>query len=202
MNRIGQRRAARATAAPWRRTRQAAAAAVVIGSVLPAAGCGVFGSGAGQQTPLAMTVTSGAFTQDSIPERYTCAAGAQAISPPLGWAGVPDGTKSLALVVDDSNAPITPYVYWIVFDISPATSQILEGQVPPGARVARNSTGTASYNPPCPGSHVHSYRFTVYALNRVLDLPSGTSLQSAWSAIAAATIGRGRLPVNAGPGMP
>ena len=93
---------------------------------------------------------------------------------------------------DDSDAPITPYVYWIVFDIGPGTSAILDGQLPPGAKQARGSAGYDRYDAPCPGSQGHKYRFTVYALNRVLNLPNGTSLLSAWQAIAAATIGRGR----------
>jgi phosphatidylethanolamine-binding protein (PEBP) family uncharacterized protein len=88
-------------------------------------------------------------------------------------------------------------VYWIVFDINPATSQIIEGQLPPGAREARNSTGAVGYDAPCPGPRSHQYRFTVYALNKVLNLPSGTSLESAWSAIAGATIGRGRDTASA-----
>jgi hypothetical protein len=145
------------------------------------------------QTPTVMTVSSGAFTGNKMPARYTCDTGRQAMTPPLNWAGAPPGTKSLALVVDDSDAPITPYVYWVVFDINPATSQLQEGQLPTGAKVARNSAGTAAYDPPCPRAGSHQYRFTVYALNTVLNLPSGTSLQSAWNAIAAATIGRGRL---------
>jgi Raf kinase inhibitor-like YbhB/YbcL family protein len=175
-----------------RTARKAAAAAAVLGSAVPMAGCGVFSPGVDQETPVAMTVSSGAFSQNTMAARFTCSAGAQAINPPLGWAGAPPGTKSLALVVDDSNAPITPYVYWLVFDINPATSQIIEGQVPPGARVARNSAGAADYNAPCPGPHSHEYRFTVYALNKELNLPSGTSLSSAWTAIADSTIGRGR----------
>ena len=140
-----------------------------------------------------MTVSSGAFPQNTMPRRYTCA-NAKVLTPPLSWAGAPPGTKSIAVVVDDSSAPITPYVYWIVFDIRPATSEIQEGQLPPGARQARNSAGRAAYDPPCPGPRGHTYRFTVYALNTVLNLPGGTSLESAWTAIAAATIGRGRLP--------
>jgi Raf kinase inhibitor-like YbhB/YbcL family protein len=180
-----------------RLARRAAVSAMAISATLPLAGCGVFGSGTGAEAPAAMTVSSGAFAQHAMPARYTCAAGGKAINPPLGWAGTPAGTKSLALVVDDSSAPITPYVYWIVFDINPATSDILEGQLPAGARQASNSVGTVTYDPPCPGPHGHEYRFTVYALSKVLNLPSGTSLESAWSAIAAATIGRGRLTANA-----
>lgn len=176
------------------RMRRLAATAAAIGCTVPLTGCDLFASGITTVDP--MSVSSGAFVQDAMPQRYTCAAG-KAISPPLNWAGAPAGTKSLALVVDDSNTPITPYVYWIVFDISPATSAIFEGQLPPGARQAQNSAGKAAYNPPCPGAQSHTYRFTVYALNKTINLPNGTSLQSAWSAIAAATIGRGRLPANA-----
>ncbi|MBO0803121.1 MAG: YbhB/YbcL family Raf kinase inhibitor-like protein [Nocardiopsaceae bacterium] len=182
-----------------RATRRVATAAVVLGAVVPAAGCGVFSPGADAQTPETMTVTSGAFVQNTMESRYTCAAGDQAINPPLGWAGAPPGTKSLAVVVDDSSAPITPYAYWIVFDINPATSQITEGQLPPGARRAHNSAGTVGYDPPCPGARSHDYRFTVYALNKVLNLPSGTSLRSAWTAIAGATIAYGQLVAHAAP---
>jgi hypothetical protein len=143
-----------------------------------------------------MTVSESAFVHGTIPDGFTCAAKRPA-SPPLTWAGAPAGTKSIALVVDDSDAPITPYVYWVVFDIGPGTSALLEGQLPPGALLARGTAGSSRYDPPCPGPSGHSYRFTVYALNTVLNLPNGTSLQSAWQAIAAATIGRGRLTVNA-----
>jgi Raf kinase inhibitor-like YbhB/YbcL family protein len=177
-------------------TRWVAAAMAAAGCALPVAGCGVFGSGLTISTPSVMTVSSGAFGGNVMPQRYTCAS-RKAVNPPLDWAGAPSGTKSFALVVDDSDAPITPYVYWVVFDINPATSAILEGQVPPGARQARNSLGQAAYAPPCPGPRGHSYRFTVYALNTMLNLPSGTSLRTAWTAIAAATIGRGRKAVFA-----
>jgi hypothetical protein len=131
-----------------------------------------------------------------MPTKYTCA-GSKMLTPPLDWTGAPKGTKSIALVVDDSDAPITPYVYWVVFDIGPGTSAILDGQLPPGARQARGSAGYDRYDPPCPGPQGHGYRFTVYALDTVLNLPNDTSLESAWQAIAAATIGRGRLPVSA-----
>lgn len=172
--------------------RRAVAAAIATGAVLLTAGCGVLGSGTGDQTLAALTVSSGTFTQNVMPASYTCAAGSKAVTPPLGWAGEPAGTRSVAVVLDDSDAPVTPYVYWIVFDISPATSEILQGQLPPGSRQARNSAGAIGYDPPCPGPQGHTYRFTVYALDKVLNLPSGTSLESAWAAIAAATIGLGR----------
>ena len=180
-------------AGPARRAATAVAAAAL---AVPLAGCGLFSSGVTVTAPSVMTVTEGAFVHDTMPSRFTCA-GKRAATPPLTWAGAPAGTKSIALVVDDADAPITPYVYWVVFDIGPGTSALLEGQLPPGARQAKGTAGYDRYDPPCPGPGGHGYRFTVYALNKVLNLPNGTSLQSAWQAIAAATIGRGRLPVSA-----
>jgi Raf kinase inhibitor-like YbhB/YbcL family protein len=176
--------------------RKVAATVVAAGCALPLGGCALFSNGGTLNTPVVMTVSSGTFLDNTMPQRYTCANG-KVLTPPLAWAGAPAGTKSIALVVDDSNTPITPYVYWIVFDINPATSDILEGQLPPGARQAQNSAGQTGYDPPCPGALAHGYRFTVYALNSTLKLSSGTSLESAWMAIAAATIGRGTKTFNA-----
>jgi Raf kinase inhibitor-like YbhB/YbcL family protein len=165
------------------------------------AGCGLAG-GPGTlsgETP-AMTVTSPMVVQGTMSAQYTCYGARE--SPPIFWSGMPTGTKSVALVVDDSAAPITPRMYWIVFDISPSTSDLQAGALPAGARQARNSSGRVGYDPPCPAPGTsHRYRFTVYALNSVLRQPSGTSLKSAWMAIAQDAIARGRLsPVAAAPG--
>jgi Raf kinase inhibitor-like YbhB/YbcL family protein len=176
--------------------RRLATAAAAVGFAVPLSGCGLLAYGVTVTAPSVMTVSEGAFVHGTLPTRFTCGGG-KAGSPPLTWAGAPTGTKSIALVVDDSDAPITPYVYWVAFDIGPGTSALLEGQLPHGARQARGTAGYDHYDAPCPGPDGHSYRFTVYALNKVLNLPDGTSLPSAWQAIAAATIGRGRLTVRA-----
>jgi Raf kinase inhibitor-like YbhB/YbcL family protein len=171
---------------------------VVIASAL-LSGCGLLrGNTVGSGAPTVMTVNSTAFSQSTMPAQYTCYT-SRVTTPPLTWSGAPSATKSFAIVLDDSSAPITPYIYWLVFDISAATSSIAQGQLPPGALQAQNSSGHAAYNPPCPSGHSHFYRFTVYALNKTLNLTSGTSLKTAWTAIAAATIGRGRIPVKANP---
>jgi Raf kinase inhibitor-like YbhB/YbcL family protein len=168
-----------------------------LGAAVALAGCGVTGSSATPTGPSVMSVASATLLRGKImPSRYICAA-PQAVNPPINWSGAPKGTQSIAIVFDDSDAPITPYVYWLVFDIGPGTSAILDGQLPPGTKQARGSAGYDRYDAPCPGQQGHSYRITVYALNRVLNLPNGTSLLSAWQAIAAATIGRGRLTVSA-----
>jgi Raf kinase inhibitor-like YbhB/YbcL family protein len=142
-----------------------------------------------------MTVTSPAFDQGTIPREYTCRGAG--VSPPIYWSGAPQRTRSLALVMDDSAAPITPYVYWVVFNISPA-ADIQAGRIPQGASVAENSKGVAGYTPPCPAAP-HEYRFTVYALNTILRLPEPVTLKQAWTAIAAHAIARGRLTATARP---
>ncbi|HBW18992.1 MAG: YbhB/YbcL family Raf kinase inhibitor-like protein [Streptosporangiaceae bacterium] len=163
-------------------------------------GCGLIGSAQElqQDAPQVMTVTSPAFGPGGIPALYTCHGAGQ--SPPLYWSGAPQGTKSLALLVDDAAAPITPRVYWLVFDISPDTTDVQAGVPPAGARQARNSAGAPGYNPLCPVGGVHFYRFTVYALNSVIQLPPGApGLKTAWSAIARHVIARGRLTAPARP---
>ena len=167
-----------------------------LGTAVALAGCGLLSQGVTITAPAVMTVSSAAVERGELPSRFTCE-GSRVLSPPINWSGEPKGTQSIAIVVDDADAPISPYVYWIVFGIQPGTSAIQVGLLPPGAKQARGSAGYDRYDPPCPGPQGHSYRLTVYALNRTLNLPNGTSLLSAWRAIAAATIGRGRLPVNA-----
>jgi Raf kinase inhibitor-like YbhB/YbcL family protein len=179
-----------------RRPSRCASAALAVAAALTLAGCGQAGQGA-PVAPRAMTVSSQAFDPDILPRTYTCHG--SRISPPLDWSGAPTDTKSLALVVDDSSAPITPYIYWLVFDIQPGTTDIQEGALPTGARQATNSMGTVKYDAPCPTGHSHSYRFTVYALNSQLTLPNGAPLLAVWTAIANATIGRGRIVVTGNP---
>ena len=178
---------------------RAAGAALLAALTLVAltlAGCGTAGYGA-PVAPSRMSVSSDAFVSGILAQRYTCHG--MKINPPLNWSGAPGGTKSLALIVDDSSAPITPTIYWLVFDINPGATDIQEGTLPTGARQALNSAGTAAYDAPCPHGRTHSYRFTVYALSTTLKLPNGAPLQSVWTAIAAATIGRGRIVVTGNP---
>ena len=175
---------------------RARAAGAALLAALTLAGCGTAGYGA-PVAPITMSVSSEAFVSGILAQRYTCH-GAK-MNPPLNWSGPPAGTKSLALIVDDSSAPITPTIYWLVFDINPGATDIQEGALPTGARQAANSAGKPAYAAPCPHGRPHAYRFTVYALNTTLKLPTGAPLQSVWTAIAAATIGRGRIVVTGNP---
>ena len=166
--------------------------------LLLASGCGLLGGPGAlrQDTRQVLTVSSPVFNLGVIPRRYSCHG---AVSPPIFWSGAPQGTKSIALVVDDSDAPVKPYVYWIVFDISPATTDIQAGRLPPGARQADNSRGQATFDPPCPADGSHMYRFTVYALDSVLSERDGAPLELMLQAIARHAIARGRLTGTVNP---
>jgi Raf kinase inhibitor-like YbhB/YbcL family protein len=175
-------------------------AAVIAGVACLVSGCGLVGnsrSSLGQAEQETMTVTSPMIVRGAMAPQYTCHGKGE--SPPIFWSGIPAHTKSLALVVDDSDAPITPRLYWIVFNISAGSTDIQPGAVPTGARVARNSTGRRGYDPPCPLGGPHQYRFTVYALNSMLRQPDGAPVKVAWSAIARHAIARGRLTAWARP---
>jgi Raf kinase inhibitor-like YbhB/YbcL family protein len=175
----------------------AARRVALLGGVVLISGCGLVG---GPKTvhvgvPNQITVTSPGVTKGVMGSAYTCHGPGK--YPGIHWSNAPPGTKSLAVVMDDSAAPISPYIYWIVFNIGPQTTNIQAGQIPAGARQARNSKGSVGYDPPCPVSQSHRYRFTVYALGSRLRLQAGAGVKSAWSAIAQAAIARGRLTVIA-----
>ena len=126
---------------------------------------------------MAFLLTSLAFAQlAALPPRYTCE-GAN-LAPPLSWSGVPSGTRSLALVVDDPDAPDpaapkTTWVHWLVYNL-PATAQGLpEGgkPLPAGTREGNNDWQKPGYGGPCPPIGRHRYFFKLYALDvRLPDL--------------------------------
>jgi Raf kinase inhibitor-like YbhB/YbcL family protein len=185
----------------------AASLALLVAASVLLGGCGLLGKPhrLSAAAPLTMSVTSPDFTGNVIPPSFTCHGAGQS-GPSIFWSGAPQGTKSIALVVDDAAAPISPRVYWIVYDISynttDRTTDLTLGRAPPHARVAQNSNGKADYEPPCPAGSPHSYRFTVYALNTFFGsaLPANSQLLTAWTMIAQHVIARGTFTARAGPG--
>jgi Raf kinase inhibitor-like YbhB/YbcL family protein len=142
-----------------------------------------------QVGPAKFAVTSSAFAKSTqIPVDYSCKG--RNVPPTLRWANVPTRTGSLALVVDDPDAPSGLYVHWVVTGIPPSTTEIGEGPLPEGASVSLNSSGKAEYFGPCPppGTGVHHYRFQLYALSTPLTLAPTTSAREATQTIANATI--------------
>ena len=130
-----------------------------------------------------MKLTSSAFVhQGAIPSRFTCE-GADA-SPPLAWSDVPPAAASLALIIDDPDAPdpAAPkmtWVHWVLFDIAPGVRELPEnGPVPSGARSGMNDWKRAGYGGPCPPIGRHRYFFKLYALDTSLpDLKNPTKAQ-------------------------
>jgi Raf kinase inhibitor-like YbhB/YbcL family protein len=125
-----------------------------------------------------MEIHSGAFTAGNpIPSKYTCSG--ENISPLLSWTGVPRGTKSLALIVDDPDAPSGTFVHWVVYNLPPETTHLNEAvtkstSIPGGGMQGRNDFGKDGYGGPCPPrGKLHHYRFLLYALNsRISPAPA------------------------------
>ncbi len=139
-----------------------------------------------------MLLTSPAFRDnDFIPRAYSCDAGGQ--HPELEWTGVPTSTKSLALIVTDPDAPAGTWTHWTLWNINPETKDIGIGVVPVGVGQGKNSSGSLGWEPPCPPSGVHHYIFTLYAVDTVLSLPSGSSRTDVEAAMAGHVIGQASL---------
>jgi Raf kinase inhibitor-like YbhB/YbcL family protein len=120
-----------------------------------------------------MKLTSPAFTHnEAIPSEYTC--DGDDLSPPLVISDVPSNAKSLALIMDDPDAPVGTWDHWVVFNIPPTTKQISKGTEPNGI-AGRNSWGRTGYGGPCPPSGTHRYFFKFYALDALLNLPEDST---------------------------
>jgi len=119
-----------------------------------------------------MFISSPAFKHNGlIPKKYTCDGGD--INPPLYISGVPaSATKSLALIVDDPDAPVGTWVHWTLWNITPQTAEIPENSAPLGAFEGTTDFGRPGYGGPCPPSGTHRYFFKLYALDILLTLPS------------------------------
>ena len=138
-----------------------------------------------------MTVTSSAFQQaGSIPSKFTCDGDNK--NPPLQIAEIPSGAKSLALVVDDPDAPSGLFTHWVVWNISPQTNAITEGSAPKGVQ-GTNDFGKSGYGGPCPPSGSHRYYFKIFALDRQLDLPSGAKRKQLDAAMKGHIVAQGEL---------
>jgi Raf kinase inhibitor-like YbhB/YbcL family protein len=109
----------------------------------------------------------------SMPARYTCMD--ENISPPLEFFDLPEKTKSLALIVEDPDAPTANFTHWLVLYIPPSVNSFEENQVPGYCLEGINDAGKIGYSGPCPPSGIHHYNFQLYALDILLSLPSGSS---------------------------
>jgi len=143
-------------------------------------------------------VASAAFAAGSaIPTKYTCMG--QDVSPPITWEKIPEGTKSIALICDDPDAPMGTWVHWVIFNIPPDKTGLPEA-VPPDPKLPDGSTQGINdfrrhgYGGPCPPpGKPHRYFFKVYALDTVLDLGSTATKRDVEKAMEGHILAQGEL---------
>ena len=148
---------------------------------------------------MGIEVTSAAFTEGSrIPVKYTCEGGNT--SPPLSWTGVPAGTRSIALIADDPDAPGVTWVHWVYYGIPPNVAELPEGvpteeTLPDKSRQGTSDFESVGYGGPCPprGHGVHRYYFKVYALDTEVDLGPGATKKDLLARIEGSVLADGRL---------
>lgn len=134
-----------------------------------------------------LTITSPVFSNGQpIPAIYTCKG--RDTSPALAWGNPPAGTQSLALIMDDPDAPGGTWVHWVLYNI-PASARGLAEAIPTDVQLAdgslngKNSWGRLGYGGPCPPSGTHRYFFKLYALDSNLGLSSGVDKQGLLNAM-------------------
>ena len=146
---------------------------------------------------MTIKVTSPTFEEGGmIPSKYT--ADGQNISPPLKWEGVPDGTKSLALISDDPDAPVGTWVHWVMWNIPADVAELTENvppdeDLPDGSRQGITDFGRHGYGGPAPPSGTHRYYFKIYALDTNLDLPSSSTKSDLLKAMQGHVLAEGQL---------
>lgn len=136
-----------------------------------------------------LKIKSSAFSAgDSIPSRYTC--DGEDVNPPLEVENLPDGTKSLVLIIEDPDAPKQVWDHWLVWNIPPENS-IDEDSIP--GKEGKNSFGKHHYGGPCPPSGTHRYFFKVFALEDQLDLPENAEKEELEEAMVGKILAKGEL---------
>lgn len=124
---------------------------------------------------MTIKITSPAFNEgESIPDRYSC--NDVNVSPPLNFEDIPGAARSIALILEDPDAPGGIFTHWIIFNLPAETrglSEFVMGRelMDDGSKHGLNSFGLVGYNGPCPSVGTHRYFFRIYALDLKLDLP-------------------------------
>jgi Raf kinase inhibitor-like YbhB/YbcL family protein len=140
-----------------------------------------------------MKLTSTAFKDgEKIPAQYSCQG--EDINPPLEISETTDESQSLALIVDDPDAPGGTYVHWVLWNIPVSTIEIPGNWMPEsGVSVGSNGSGKEAWTPPCPPSGTHHYHFKLYALDQKLDLAAGSDKAELESAMNGHIVGQAEL---------
>jgi Raf kinase inhibitor-like YbhB/YbcL family protein len=145
-----------------------------------------------------ITLTSTAFINNGIlPEKYTCEG--DNVSPPLRWEGVPEKAKSIAITLDDPDAPKTRFTHWVIFNIPPEISELAENipddpTLEDGTVQGNNDFGLIGYDGPCPPSgSPHRYTFQIFALKKELNLKPGATKKQVLRKLRKKILARGKL---------
>jgi Raf kinase inhibitor-like YbhB/YbcL family protein len=171
--------------------RRALAALVAVVGVSAVLVSGAVPSSAATRQKFALTSTTFA-DGATIPVANTCTGAGT--SPQLAWKNLPKGTKELALIMQDPDAPSGTFVHWVVANIKPKPSSIAAGTEPTGAYGGNNSVGRPGWLPPCPPPGTpHHYVFTLYALKQKVTLPPGANADTLRTAIKGKTLGQAKL---------
>ena len=141
---------------------------------------------------MSIQLTSDAFANgQSIPSKYSCKG--KNISPALGWTKPPAGTQSLALIMDDPDAPGGTWVHWVLFNIPASMRNLQEGLPASGMSVGKNSWGDMRYGGPCPPSGTHRYFFKLYALDTTINLLPGATKEQVLKEVDGHILAQGEL---------
>jgi len=150
------------------------------------------------EAAMALKIESPAFTPEGdIPKKYTC--DGSDVSPPLHWSKPPAGTKSLALICDDPDAPMGTWVHWVLYRLPAAAQELPEGvpaqeRLDDGTLQGKNDFKKIGYGGPCPPrGPKHRYYFKLYALDTVPDLPSGATKSQLLKAVEGHILAQGEL---------
>jgi Raf kinase inhibitor-like YbhB/YbcL family protein len=138
------------------------------------------------------TLSSTAFEHGgAVPRRHTC--DGEDVSPALVWSGVPEGTRSLALVVDDPDAPGRTFLHWLAWGLEPSAERLGEGEAAPVEGM--NDFGSTGYRGPCPppGHGPHRYLFRLHALGAPVDVRAGAGRDELERAIGDHQLGTAEL---------
>ncbi len=137
-----------------------------------------------------LTVTSSAFSHEGvIPSKYTC--DGEAINPSLKIEDIPEVVQTLAIIVEDPDAPKGTFDHWLVWNIPASENYIAENENPGVS--GTNSAGKTGYHPPCPPHGTHRYYFNVYGLNDRLSIEPGAKKEELLKAMQPHLIAKGSL---------
>ena len=139
-----------------------------------------------------LELTSPAFDDgEPIPRKHTC--DGEDVSPALHWSSVPDGTRTLALILHDPDAPSGDFTHWVAWNIDPGPGELGEGA--PAPAEGTSGFGRPGYGGPCPppGHGAHRYFHQLYALDTELDLETGASREQLQDALDGHVLGEARL---------